>query len=136
MTPPTESPQQADEPIQVEALHRLRRLGQDNNDENILGLVIASFHHEAARWSDEIRAGLATSDLAVIQQIAHTLRGSASIFGAARLVEICGELESCADRGDIAGCELRLPLFDKALSEVLSALSRVEQEPPSTTPSR
>ncbi len=122
-TPEPKDESVQDEPVQVEAFARLRRLGRNAEGESVAGLVITKFFDEATGWKRALRASLSTGDLANIQRIAHTLRGSASIFGAVRLVEICGELEVFAFNQDAEGCELRLPLFEDALEEVFSALS-------------
>lgn len=126
MRHPAEASWLEGEPIQLEALARLRRLGRNADGESIVDLVIAKFCDEAMGWRIEMRAALSTGEVADIQRIAHTLRGSASILGAVRLAEICGELEFFAFNKDGRGCESWLPLFEDALEDVFSALSGFE----------
>jgi HPt (histidine-containing phosphotransfer) domain-containing protein len=128
LTHPTATLRLEGEPIQAEAIDRLRRLGQDSDGESILALVVTKFRHEATRWRGEIHSRLVADDLTAIQRIAHTLRGSASVLGATRLVVACKELETCAAGGHAEGCAAQLPSFEEALSEVLLALSKVEPE--------
>ena len=50
---------------------------------------------------DEIRAGLATSDAKRVERGAHTLRGSADIFAARRVVEAALNLENMSREGEL-----------------------------------
>lgn len=114
------------EPIQAAAIHRLRRLGKSDDDEDILNLVIASFHEDARRWRIALPAALAERDFAALRHIGHTLRGSASVLGAERLIHICGALEAAAERQDAQGCARQLGPLEIALSDVQTALARLD----------
>lgn len=60
---------------------------------------------------------------------AHALRGSAAIFGASRLDELCGKLEEIGMDGDLAQAPAMLDELGRESAQVREALLRLKSKP-------
>ncbi len=80
------------EPVAASALNSLREMG----DEMMLGELIGLFLQNAPEHLEHARAALQADDLPRLARAIHSLKGSASNFGAQYLCEICTRLEAVA----------------------------------------
>jgi two-component system sensor histidine kinase/response regulator len=96
-----------------ETLAALDRLGQ-RNDDDLLGMVVASFLEQGPQWLAEICKALTTGDIGSLALAAHDLAGAASVLGVASLGQLCIEVEALARRGEIDTVGERLPSLMKA----------------------
>src|SRR5438132_8082588 len=81
-------------------------------------LTEAMLNEEAPVCLAALRDGVAAADMTSVARYAHRLKGSALVFGAARLAELCAVVE----REPAAGANL-LPDIAAALSELEAALT-------------
>ncbi len=90
-------PDPVDRPTRVKPNHRMfnrdQLLVQLDGDEDLLCEVASLFLKESALVMEDLAQAVATTDAEAIGQVAHKLKGSASIFGAKRLVDSLGRLE-------------------------------------------
>ena len=69
-----------------------------DGDAELLGKVVQGFLGQQASLVAELRDALRTSDLEVVQRVAHTIGGSLRLFEGANVVERAQQLEtSCRD---------------------------------------
>ena len=73
-----------------------------------------------------IRQGLESSACEDVQRSAHTLKGSASLFGAKRLAAAAQEVESLAAGGDMAAMDSALAHLQKELETFTHALAGMD----------
>lgn len=73
----------------------LRQVRHDLGDDGFAELL-GIYLDESRRMFEQMRAGLATGDRALLQRGGHTLRSTSAIFGLSRLSGIMGELERSA----------------------------------------
>lgn len=80
------------------------------------------FMTQTNRVRSEIHFGHQSRQGQVVLQAAHSLKGSALVFGAKKVVSMCEEFEAMAKRAAWSDIELRLSPFEGALNEVKTAL--------------
>jgi CheY-like chemotaxis protein/HPt (histidine-containing phosphotransfer) domain-containing protein len=97
-------------------------------DDRLLGELAALFLQEAGGWLGEIRAAVAAGEAVRLRQFAHTLRGSASTFGARAVCDAAARLEAQARSGDLAGADAALGALDAALEQLRPALAALAAE--------
>jgi len=100
----------------------LRRVAGDREH---LKLLVAAFFEECPRLMAELQAGISNGDAARLRRAAHTLRGSASIFGADDVAETAGKLEAAAQNGGLENGRQSLEVLERQLARLLPALSRL-----------
>jgi len=88
-------------------------------DDEFLIEILHSFIEQTPRSLELLRHALAGRDSKGIEQLAHSLGGSALNLGAESLGRYCQHLEACARTGD--------------LSSALEALQQAEQELPAVS---
>jgi histidine phosphotransfer protein HptB len=93
-----------------------------------LRAMLADLPNAAERAGQKIREALASNDLEEVRRLAHTLKGVASSFGAARLAAIAREFE--LEATSIASMLLRMPALADAIEKTSAALPGVEHAPP------
>jgi PAS domain S-box-containing protein len=84
---------------------------------------IRDYLAEAPRRLEALDAALAAGDLTRLAAEAHSLKGSSSYMGAARLVQACGDLEKTARSGDAASVKEPLARVREEYARAASALS-------------
>jgi CheY-like chemotaxis protein/HPt (histidine-containing phosphotransfer) domain-containing protein len=87
--------------------------------------VAAVFLEQAPLMLEELRAAIAADDAATVRRAAHTIRGSASIFGAAAVVRAAGTLEKNARAGDLAGAQVLALELERETDRLRRALQRL-----------
>lgn len=85
--------------------------------------VRAAFMAEAPRQLAALRQGLADDDAAAVALHAHSLMGSAGLFGARELAALCGRVEALADAGQLAGIAPLAEQLDQLLADLLAQLA-------------
>lgn len=108
-------------PIDFNVLNTfVKTIGED--DLGFVEELFFDFMTQANRVRSEIHAGLQSKQGHLVLQAAHLLKGSASVFGAKRVVAMCEEFEVMAERAAWSDIEMRLSPFEGALNEVGTAL--------------
>ena len=75
--------------------------------------------------TDSIRAALADGDVTGIHRAAHTLKGSAALFGAKRLTQAALAIESMGSSGELEGIEAGLEHLQRELALFADALATI-----------
>src|SRR5262249_41061303 len=85
------------------------------------------------RWLEEMRTALAGADARRLSDVAHTLKGSASHFGARGVVEAAQALEALGRAGNLASADAAFVALEEAVRQLEPALLRlVEDASPAT----
>jgi CheY-like chemotaxis protein len=94
----------------VEAvLTRLRVLGE--GDAGFVARFVRRFVADTAAQLVALEAAVAQEDCDGVRRIAHGLKGACSSFGAARLAELCAQLEARAREGSLVGASGEVELL-------------------------
>jgi PAS domain S-box-containing protein len=110
----------SDGPAEFDARVALRGVG---GDQELLKEIIDIYLAEGPRWMAEIGGAVKRQDAATLQRVAHTLKGTASGFGAAQVSELAQRLEDMGRNANLEGAvEVRAQL-DAAVARLLPALS-------------
>ena len=83
------------------SLNRLRDLGAEIGNERFLEQM-AEIYLESLPPIDTLRQKLGEADRKAVGDMAHSLRGNSASFGALRLAELAADLESRAERDELA----------------------------------
>lgn len=99
-------------------------LGQLASELSVHDVVVLAkeFMEDLGSQLGEIRAALNQGDLPVTQRLAHSLKGSSSIFALEGLRHVASELESACAAGDGAGATLWLRSLETASREAREEL--------------
>jgi PAS domain S-box-containing protein len=73
----------------------------------------------------EIEEALQAGDAKRVQRGAHTLKGSADVFGAMRLVDVAQRIEQMGERGELDDARRTIPELEKHVSQLQSALAAI-----------
>ncbi|RAU23522.1 hypothetical protein CU669_04765 [Paramagnetospirillum kuznetsovii] len=87
-----------------------------------LGPILAAFLDDAASKVAKLDAG---GDLAVLRNIAHSLKGTANTAGAVRLGRLAADIENTAIAGNQDGAAMLVPLMPITLAELQAALAPI-----------
>ncbi|MBX7220810.1 MAG: PAS domain S-box protein [Blastocatellia bacterium] len=87
------------DPTIVETWRELRMLTKANPLKDVLRIFLRSVPERILRLHDALPSQNPTE----IKEIAHSLKGSTSQFGALRMSKICAEMEAKAKAGDLSG---------------------------------
>ena len=104
------------------AVDRDLALANVGGDQELLAEIVELFVVESPRMLAAIDRAVASSDPTALQLAAHTLKGSASVFGAQRAVELSFELESMGGAGELTGAEEIRALLRAEIDHVISSL--------------
>jgi CheY-like chemotaxis protein/HPt (histidine-containing phosphotransfer) domain-containing protein len=111
--PPAPKPAQLDVTVLVE------RVG---GDRAVVADLAQIFFEESPQTLAALRAALTAGDAGKVKLHAHTLRGSASFFGAEEVVEAARQLETMGRSAALAGAEAIFAELDAALGSFAEAL--------------
>jgi len=104
------------------AVDRDLALANVGGDQELLAEIVELFVGESPRMMAAVDRAVASSDAAALRLAAHTLKGSASVFGAQHAVELSFELESMGDAGELTGAEEILALLRDEIGRVIPSL--------------
>jgi HPt (histidine-containing phosphotransfer) domain-containing protein len=94
--------------------------------------MLLDFPDAATEAFQNVATAVRSSDLEGARHLAHTLKGLASSFGAARLAEIARELE--LEAPSIVSMMQRMPVLTDAIDATLAALPDIVRAPSGTKP--
>jgi CheY-like chemotaxis protein len=116
----------ADSPATVQPLlDREEALGRVDGDPELLEEIASLFLESCPAWLDDLRRGIAESDVDAVRRAAHTLKGSAASFAARPLVESALRVERLGASGDLAAVAPAVQELEsqvEALAEELRSL--------------
>jgi len=98
---------------------------QVDGDPDIVGQVIEMFREDGPARLARARHALEHGDGTALRLEAHSLRGTAGLIGATALRSAATAVERAAEAGDLAGAGSWLATMDRAMDEVLAALTAV-----------
>ncbi|MFE8115746.1 response regulator [Brenneria goodwinii] len=101
-----------------------------DDDPAVLTALMEEFRRSVKKGLDEIRSAALADDLTAVGAASHTLKSSASAFGAVLLSERCRRLESAGDGNDLSLMATLLPAFEAEAARVLRHLDGVDGEGP------
>jgi HPt (histidine-containing phosphotransfer) domain-containing protein len=108
----------------LDGLRALERAGTPDLVKNLVDCFLEETPRQLADLRDAERRG----DAVRLARLAHKLKGSVANLGAHRMVQICGELETLGENGDIGSAPSLVadleqqfdPVYDVLLSEVVA----------------
>ena len=118
--------QNAESPIDSGAL-----LDRVEGDTELLRELIGLFLQDAPRQLSTLRAALACNDARALQAAAHSIKGAASNFAAAAVVEAAVRIESLARQGDLTSCVPACAALEAEMARLNAALARLQSALPS-----
>ena len=95
-----------------------------DGDAELLRKVVHGFLNQQASLVAELRDALRTSDLAIVQRVAHTIGGSLRLFEDAPVVECATQLEEVCRDGSADGVERSWRALEVELEAVVPELDR------------
>lgn len=99
-------------------------------DRELLQEVAGMFIEMGPGMLEDIKTALAAGDAQRLEKTAHTLKGTASNFGAHSVVQFARELEFMGRKGSLTGAGDKLAALEGELKVALQALSRLKDNPP------
>jgi CheY-like chemotaxis protein len=99
----------------------LARTGGSREGLRELAIILAE---HAPKLLDDARRALAAGDAAEVRRAAHTLKGSAALFGAKPTVDAALALETMGREGKLEGAEEGIKRLDAELQRLLEALRK------------
>ena len=102
---------------------RSHTLSLVEGDHGLLREIVILFVDDSGDLLERIRKGLESGDAGELERAAHQLRGSSSNFEAQGIVRLASALETAARDGDLVGASGLVPELEKALSELMEALT-------------
>jgi signal transduction histidine kinase/CheY-like chemotaxis protein/HPt (histidine-containing phosphotransfer) domain-containing protein len=114
------------------ALQKLRELGGAEGDA-LLASLSGHFIQTGGKLVELMRESCASGDWDAVRRAAHSLRGSASNFGAHELIAHCERIEEDAGRGLAAETMVLVELLPRKFERMCSALNERSGAIPSVT---
>ena len=111
----------ASSPLDRSVLEGLRELQQEG-EPDVLVELIELFLEDVPLQLVALREAVKGEDADSVQRVAHTLKGSCGNMGAARMAEICADLQEIGDSGDLARAPELLERLEAEFDRVRSAL--------------
>ena len=108
-------------PLDPAVLETLRSL-QEEGEPDLFAELAGMFLDDAALQLEGLREALGEADAKKVRGISHALKGSAGNMGAARVSEVCAELEMAGESGDLAAAPGLLGRLEEELSFARPAL--------------
>ena len=94
------------------------------NDAKLLDELVHIFLDECPHTMTEIRQAIATSDAVLLRRSAHTLKGSAAIFGAQPVVDAALRLEMMGRENNLASAADGLERLESRTTRLLEVIQR------------
>ncbi|MFP4598223.1 MAG: Hpt domain-containing protein [Persicimonas sp.] len=95
----------------------------DGSEETLVELVDI-FLEQWPEMMDEIEQGVARADYENLRRAAHTLKGSASIFGARPVVQVANRLSDMARDEQLDGAEAELRKLQDEMDRLVPAMQQ------------
>lgn len=111
-----------DSPINLEELARLGGAKESDAAQGFVQEVIELFVRLAPKLYTTAREAFVAGDGQSIARAAHKLKSQGAYFGAARLVQVCRQLEQQGYANQLARCERLLDDLEDELDRVVAAL--------------
>ena len=109
--------------IDPQALERLREWGGDK----LAGQMVRLFLKNSGTRMDQIRTGVASSDLQETERGAHSLKSSAANIGAETLRTMATRMESAALEENVDVARRLLPELESAYESAMKELTTIEK---------
>jgi two-component system, sensor histidine kinase and response regulator len=109
----------------------LRRMG---NDPELFQEMASLLRSDAPPLLMVVQTSFNAGDAARLHRAAHTLKGLAANFGAARAVAAAAEVERLAKTGQSAGMPAAIIEFEESLDELIAALTHAGEAPAGGAP--
>ena len=109
--------------IDPQALERLREWG----GEKLAGQMVRLFLKNSGTRMDQIRSGVASSDLQEAERGAHSLKSSAANIGAETLRTMATRMESAALDDSVEDARALLPQLESAYDSAMKELEIIEK---------
>ena len=84
--------------------------------------LVDTFLRDAPALLETLRDALENAEAQELRRAAHTLKSNGRVFGATRLAELCQELETMAQTGDLVGAAELVARIDGEFTRVAGAL--------------
>ncbi len=111
--------------IDPQVMAELRAL-QTGGSPTFLAELIDIFLKEQAQHLSRLRKAFEDRDTAVLERVAHTMKGSCGNLGARELSKVCADLQGIAGAGDWPRIESRVVQIERA-AVVVEAELRAEK---------
>ena len=115
--PPTVAP--PDSPLDLSFLDKLRNMHPDGR---AIEELVAIYLEDSPRRIEALAAAASANDADAVRRAAHAWRGSCSLAGARRLVDLLADIETLARVGDVPS-PAQLATVQRAYDEVRDALN-------------
>ncbi|GAC1539119.1 MAG: hypothetical protein NVS3B12_25040 [Acidimicrobiales bacterium] len=99
--------------LDAEILGELQLLDRDGGG---IAELVDAFTVTSAERVDKLRRAIDAGDNNAVGRVAHSLKGSSATFGGVRVAELCGVLETSAERNDLHTAPETLALLVDALA--------------------
>lgn len=93
----------------------------------VLGRIAQLFLVEGPRLLGDIRRASTDQKCADLERAAHTLKGSAGLFGAQAVVDAAWRLETMGREQDLAGADDACTSLERELERLMAALTELAQ---------
>jgi HPt (histidine-containing phosphotransfer) domain-containing protein len=120
--------QQKSTPITADVIDRLKALSRVDGDGELMASLVDIFFTQATVMMETIRAAVASGDPGKLEEAAHRLKGSVSIFCAEDTTEAALTLEKIGRDGDIKNAAKALALLEQQMAKLQPALKQFRDE--------
>jgi CheY-like chemotaxis protein len=110
-------------PVDSKSLEDLRELV--DRDEAAFAALVQQYLSSSEKLLENLRAAIPLGDAVKVEDLAHTLKGSSSHFGARLLMNLCQQLEASARAGRVAGAQTVLRAVEDECLRVRKALEAI-----------
>jgi signal transduction histidine kinase/HPt (histidine-containing phosphotransfer) domain-containing protein/ActR/RegA family two-component response regulator len=118
---PAEGLRNNDNPIDSAVLDRLRLLQGGKTD--LTDKLAELFVRDTGQRLEELGDAVRRVDAPTVARLAHAIKGSAANLGAQFVVQICSDLETCAEAGDLSTAPARLDELQCEFTRACNALA-------------
>jgi HPt (histidine-containing phosphotransfer) domain-containing protein len=94
-----------------------------DEDDGLLAELIDIFAAEAPRQMGQLEQALSDRESSIAARIAHTLKGTAGIFGAFEMESLAAEIEHAARRASFSAAIAAYPRLQAEIARVMAALA-------------
>jgi PAS domain S-box-containing protein len=108
-------------PISAEKLEEMSALQDENEPDLLIELIDLFLDHTPAKI-EELRQAIGNQDATTMARVAHAIKGGASHFGAAPLIQICSLIEEDANTNSLQNMAQNFARFEAEYKRVESAL--------------